>query len=192
MMRVDSTNGAIWTRDIEADGEWLRLNEEIAPAGTAVAGVSADDSSTPKKERRRLRRGRRAALDPEAARALRVELAKLKGVELTEKPEDLTTLTNVVRTGVPKELRGWAIRQIAGYPAKDAVPALIPLLDHPDAPVLIGVIRALQAEGDPVAIEPLREVLDHRNPGVKATVKAAIEALEAEAEAEVEAARAEG
>jgi len=170
LYRFDTTNGAVWTREIDADGPWDRITDEAVSEGT----LEPSPLELERKERRARRRAARRAMKPEAANALRQELAELQGIELEEKPQDLSALTTLVSSSGSQPLRGWALSQIAKFPPKDAVPALIPLLGHRDNSVVIAVVRALQAQQDPVAIEPLRKLLEHRNPKVKKAARQAI------------------
>lgn len=171
LLKVDSSSGAIWKRGLEADGPWVRLNDEV---------IFAKDSGAARSRKRGY--GRRPKIDPEALKELVAEIARLQGIDVASLPEDLSVLTRIVRKGNPPELRGWAIQQIASFPAKDAVPAFVGLLNHTDTVLLIKIVRALASEEDPVAIEPLRRLLDSNPPPrVLQAVTDAIAVLEAEA-----------
>ena len=170
MLRSDTTSGAVWKCELEADGPWDRLNDDVVAAGSAA---------DPDKRKRRVRRGR---MSRATRKGMLVEMAKIQGIDLADRPEDLSLLIDLVRNGTPVSLQGWGLTQIAGYPAKDAVPALVRLLDHTDTLTLVQIVNALKSHSDPFAIKPLRRLLEsHRNPRVKKAAAAAIESLEAEA-----------
>jgi hypothetical protein len=172
LLKVETTTGAVWKRDLEKEGPWTRLNDEV---------VLADDPAA-ESPRKRKRRKRRPRMDPKAVTELVAEIGRVRGIDVANLPEDLSLLIQIVRTGQPEELRGWAIGQIAGYPAKDAVPAFVELLDHSDRSVLIRVVEGLEKENDRAAIEPLRRLLESDpEPSVENAASRAIAALEAEA-----------
>ena len=172
LLRFDTASGAVWKREIEADGPWDRLNDDV---------VAGDSGAPSRAKRKRLARQRRKERT-EAIDGLLAALARTQGIDYEGRPEDLGALTKLVRNGNPAGLRSWAVSAIAGYPPKDAVPAFVGLLDHTDTAMLVRVVRALKSESDPVAIEPLRRLLaSHPNPRVKKAAAAAIESLEAEA-----------
>lgn len=173
LLKIETTSGVIWKRGLDVEGPWYRLNDEVI-----VAERSSADAPTQRK--RGARRPRR--MDRGALKNLVAEIGRLQGIDVANLPEDLSLLTQIVRTGNPPELRGWAINQIAFYPPEDAVPAFVGLLDHTDSALLIRVVGALKKENDPVAIEPLRRLLESNpKPKISRAATAAIASLEAEA-----------
>jgi hypothetical protein len=182
LLRIETATGATWKRGVGADATWHRLNEEVI-----LASASDDDWMTDSGRTAKVGRGRKRGLRPgriggENLQGLVKAIGTRQGIDVENLPEDLSVLTDLVRTGEPKDLRGWALKQISSYPPKDAVPALVGLLDHDEAKVLVNVIAALRIEEDPAGIEPLRRlVASNPTPKVAQAATDAIASLEAEA-----------
>jgi len=176
LLRMDTTDGAVWQRDLAPDTPWIRLSDEAVPEGSSPPERSSDVQKPPPADSQST--GEALAEVPGLRQALIAE-AERRGIEVREPSKDLGLLVRLARKSNPPSLEEWALDQILEYEPVDSVPALLQLLDHPNALRLAKIVDALGEAGDRVAIEPLRELAaTHKNQGVRAKAAAAVGKLE--------------
>lgn len=158
---ADTAVGETAPADAVSDG-----GPAIGDLPDSVAALVADAVPSPA---RRAQKGLYRALAPEA---------KARGIDVRPR-QDLSALVAMARTAPEPVLQEIAVEQIAAYPPRSSVPALVELLDHPSTSVVRKVARSLKKAGDPSAIAPLREVAaNHKSGKVRRVAELAIEKLE--------------